>query len=202
MEKVEYFLLYESLVQPESKMPIRSLNNVMQEVEKVDRKEKLQEKQQQQKRKQKVRDGDLILQLILKNRAGAVLVICMIFICIFASLAVSLCSMTGTKLQIAQNQKMSYRAFAAAESGLQAAKYWMINDANGFAGKNHVLDTQSQQSFIVEINETSDPNTLAVKIIGACGEFEKRIGGQFQFADPNDPNEVWKFIPTSYWEGN
>ncbi|MGD9109819.1 MAG: pilus assembly PilX N-terminal domain-containing protein [Phycisphaerales bacterium] len=53
---------------------------------------------------------------------GAALIISMIFVVIFAALAVSLATLSGTNVQIAGNQHKVNSAFAAAQSGLECAK--------------------------------------------------------------------------------
>ncbi|MBN1796624.1 MAG: pilus assembly PilX N-terminal domain-containing protein [Sedimentisphaerales bacterium] len=62
---------------------------------------------------------------ILKNskrHKGAALIIAMVFVLLFASLAVSLVSLTGTNAQIASNQHKVNSALYAAQSGLDCAK--------------------------------------------------------------------------------
>ncbi|UCG55951.1 MAG: pilus assembly PilX N-terminal domain-containing protein [Phycisphaerales bacterium] len=54
---------------------------------------------------------------------GAVLVVSMIFIAIFSALAISMAAMSGTNVQIAQNQHEVNGAFTSAESGLEVARY-------------------------------------------------------------------------------
>jgi hypothetical protein len=56
---------------------------------------------------------------------GAVLILAMIFIVIFSSLAISFATMSGTNLQVAENQKKIDRARACAESGFDVIRYWM-----------------------------------------------------------------------------
>lgn len=60
----------------------------------------------------------------LKQR-GAVLIISMIFLIIFAALAVSMATFSGTNVQIASNQLKADRARACAESGFDVIRYWL-----------------------------------------------------------------------------
>ncbi len=53
---------------------------------------------------------------------GIVLIISMVFVLLFATLAVSLCSMAGTNAQVAGNQRKVDTALYAAQSGLECAK--------------------------------------------------------------------------------
>lgn len=62
---------------------------------------------------------------ICQKRRGAALIISMIFILIFSALAVSLATISGTNLQIADNQHKVNSAFVSAESGLEVMRYWL-----------------------------------------------------------------------------
>lgn len=57
-------------------------------------------------------------------RKGAALIISMIFVLIFSALAVSMATMSGTNLQLADNQRKANRAHACAESGLDILRFW------------------------------------------------------------------------------
>ncbi len=59
-----------------------------------------------------------------KNR-GSVLVVSLIFFVIFSALAVSMASMSGNNVQLAENQRKADRARACAESGFDVIRYWM-----------------------------------------------------------------------------
>jgi Tfp pilus assembly protein PilX len=58
-------------------------------------------------------------------RNGSALVTCTIVLVIVSALAVSLASISGVNLQIADNQQEANRAFASAESGLEVMRYWL-----------------------------------------------------------------------------
>ena len=131
-----------------------------------------------------------------KLQKGSAMLLALIFICLFSALAVSLCSMSGVNLQIAKNQRGSNRARYAAESGLEATKFWFATDANGFAGISHILSSTEQSSFIVDVEGSGDPNLLWITVIGKAGDFSKQIGGDFH----RDTNNVWRFDANSYFE--
>ena len=59
-----------------------------------------------------------------KNR-GAVLIISMIFLVIFSALAVSMAALSGTNVQLANNQRNADRARACAESGFDIIRFWL-----------------------------------------------------------------------------
>jgi len=58
-------------------------------------------------------------------RKGAALIISMIFVLIFSALAVSMATMSGTNLQLAENQRKANRAHACAESGVDVLRFWL-----------------------------------------------------------------------------
>jgi len=59
------------------------------------------------------------------RRQGSALIISMIFVLIFSALAVSMATISGTNLQIAENQRKANRARACAESGLEIVRLWL-----------------------------------------------------------------------------
>lgn len=59
------------------------------------------------------------------SRKGTVLIACMIFVLIFAALAVSMATMSGTNVQLASNQHKVGCALASTESGLDVMRYWL-----------------------------------------------------------------------------
>ncbi len=60
-----------------------------------------------------------------QKQRGAVLIISMIFILIFSALAISMATISGTNVQIADNQHKVNNAFVSAESGFEIMKYWL-----------------------------------------------------------------------------
>ncbi|MBN2128733.1 MAG: pilus assembly PilX N-terminal domain-containing protein [Sedimentisphaerales bacterium] len=63
--------------------------------------------------------------IIRTRRKGAVLVLSLIFIVMFSALAVAMADISGVNVQVAQNQRQSDQALAAAESGLEVVRYWL-----------------------------------------------------------------------------
>jgi len=64
-------------------------------------------------------------QFVYLKQRGAVLLISMIFIIVFSALAVSMATLSGTNVQIADNQRKADGARSCAESGLQVVRYWL-----------------------------------------------------------------------------
>ena len=59
------------------------------------------------------------------KRKGVVLIIAMMFVCIFSALAVSMATISGTNTQIASNQQKVNCALGSAESGFEVERYWL-----------------------------------------------------------------------------
>ena len=62
-----------------------------------------------------------------KKQKGAVLVISMIFLCIFAAWAVSIGAKSGVNLQLADNHQKANCARASAESGLEVLRFLLAD---------------------------------------------------------------------------
>ena len=60
-----------------------------------------------------------------KKYKGAVLIVSLILIMIFSTLAVSMVSLSGTNAQLAENQRKINRSIASAESGFNIIRYWL-----------------------------------------------------------------------------
>jgi len=59
-----------------------------------------------------------------KNQ-GAVLILSLIFVIVLSTLAVSLASLSGINVQLAENQGRVNRARSSAESGMEITRYWL-----------------------------------------------------------------------------
>ena len=66
-----------------------------------------------------------IIRYTCQKRRGTALIISMIFVLIFSGLAVSMATMSGTNLQIAENQRKADRTRACAESGVEIIRFWL-----------------------------------------------------------------------------
>jgi len=58
-------------------------------------------------------------------RHGAVLIIAVIFVAIFSSLALAMLTMSSTNVQVADNHYKTNRALESAQSGLEVMRYWL-----------------------------------------------------------------------------
>jgi len=95
--------------------------------------------------------------LFLK-RTGAALIISMIFVVIFSIMAVSMTTISGMNVQIAENQLKADSARACAESGLEVVRYWLSRvSISGTTPANERLD-QIVSSLQSELSSDSVSN--------------------------------------------
>jgi hypothetical protein len=86
----------------------------------------------------------------LNNRKGVALIVAMIFLVIFATLAVSFSSMCSANLQQAHNQQKTNSALAAAESGLECGRYIVANTLSLLpsTGLNFVTEAEADAVWV------------------------------------------------------
>jgi hypothetical protein len=66
-----------------------------------------------------------------KTRHGAALIVALVFVLLFSTLAVSLVSLCNTNVQIADNQRKAGLARSSAQSGLETFRYWLEGKDGG-----------------------------------------------------------------------
>ena len=59
------------------------------------------------------------------KQEGSALILSLIFIAMFSALAAAMANMSGTNVQIAENQRKLDNTRACADSGLEIMRYWM-----------------------------------------------------------------------------
>ena len=92
-----------------------------------------------------------------KNR-GAVLIISMIFLFIFSALAVSMASMSGNNVQIAENQRKADHARACAESGFNVIRFWLNRVSISGTTAEDLIFSQIADSLQDELTSESITN--------------------------------------------
>ncbi|MGE5296797.1 MAG: hypothetical protein ACM3VT_18405, partial [Solirubrobacterales bacterium] len=80
---------------------------------------------------------------VQRQRRGAVLVLAMIFIILFSTLAVAFTSLSGNNVQLASSQHKINTALHAAQSGLECAKYLVKTVSLASTSTNTVTDAQA-----------------------------------------------------------
>jgi len=84
---------------------------------------------------------------INRNRSGAALIVSMIFVLIFSALAVSMASLSGTNVQLSDNQHKVNLTFSAALSALECGKYIISNTPTVSTTENTVTTSQADATW-------------------------------------------------------
>jgi Tfp pilus assembly protein PilX len=66
-----------------------------------------------------------IKKLFCRRHRGAAFIISMVFVVVFSALAVSMATLSGTNVQIAENERKGDCARACAESGVEIIRFWL-----------------------------------------------------------------------------
>ena len=100
-----------------------------------------------------------------QNSRGIVLIISMVFVLLFSTLAISLISFCNTNVQIAGNQHKVNLARSSAHSGLETCRYWMEGrDGSGEEFVSMPFDTQPADMFDCLANDMSNAGAPIILI--------------------------------------
>jgi len=116
-----------------------------------------------------------IKKLFCRKHSGAAFVVAMIFVLVFSALAVSMATLSGTNLQIAENQRKGDCARASAESGVEIIRFWLnrfsvpgateqslvLNELSSSASV-HSLPYDLTEQGITNITTSYDDTTLTI----------------------------------------
>ena len=84
---------------------------------------------------------------VFKKQRGFALIVSMIFVLVFSALAASMATISGASAQIASNHHKASLALAAAESGLDCAKYVVSTVSLPETAHNFVTDSEAHQAW-------------------------------------------------------
>lgn len=110
-----------------------------------------------------------------KKQKGAVLIICMIFLSIFAALAVSIIEMSDTNVQIANDYRHTNQALSNAQSGLEIIRHYLseigisgtVTPENRLTAIQTALQNEFTDESITNVAFTSyDSNSATINITG------------------------------------
>lgn len=93
-----------------------------------------------------------------RRHKGMALIIAMIFVVVFSALAIAMSSMSSSNVQMASNHHEANVAFANAESGLEAIKYWLsrISMPGATSASNYLATVLAYQQTNLVINNISN----------------------------------------------
>jgi len=127
-----------------------------------------------------------IKKIFCRRHHGAVFVISMIFVFVFATLAVSLATLSGTNLQIAENERKADCARACAESGVEIIRFWLSRFSVVGAteqelvfyelaspASTHSLQSDLTENSITNITTSYDGVTLTIPSVALDAENSK-----------------------------
>lgn len=127
-----------------------------------------------------------IKKLFCRRNRGAAFVVAMIFVLVFSALAVSMATLSGTNLQIAENQRKGDCARASAESGVEIIRFWLnrfsvagatdpslvLNELSSPASV-HSLPYDLTEQGITNITTSYDGTTLTIPSVTLDSENSK-----------------------------
>jgi len=126
--------------------------------------------------------------IIHAREGGSVLILSLMFIVMFSALAVGMAGVSASNVQVAENQRHSNHAFAAAESGLEVMRYWL--------DRFIMLKTTQPTNYLTEIIsslQSSLPGNIVLQSDGATQAVtldstqNSSFSAQFQM-HPTDPS--------------
>ena len=116
------------------------------------------------------------IKTISHKRSGAALIISMIFVLIFSALAVSMASLSGTNVQLADNQQKVNSALSAAQSGSEVGKYLVTSYSKSAAAvmtDDYITQAdkdQTWQNFRTYVQNNTVSNAVWTDPSGAGNE--------------------------------
>lgn len=111
-----------------------------------------------------------------RRRRGFALIVSMIFVLVFSALAVSMASISGANAQIASNHHKANLALAAAQSGLECARYVISTVTLPETAQNVVSDSEATaawESLCVQFQDAR----LDGKTVPTSSRFSDLYGG-------------------------
>ncbi len=104
------------------------------------------------------------------KRNGAVLIISLIFILVFSSLAVSMAAISGTNVQFSENQRKINRSIACAESGFDVIRFWLnrvsisgiVSEEQRFNYIAASLQSELADEYITNVTASYDGSSITI----------------------------------------
>ena len=127
----------------------------------------------------------------IRRTKGAAFVTSMIFVLVFSALAVSMATLSGTNLQISENQRKADGARACAESGLEVMRFWLNRFSVPSATEQSLVFGQLAISLqsdltandIANITTIYDGSSITVPIVTLDSANEKSFSAQITQLD-------------------
>jgi len=134
--------------------------------------------------------------LIRRSRHGAALILSMIFLVIFSALAVSMATMSGSNVQLANNHHKVNTALCAAQSGIECGKYLARSVVLESTNTNYVTTTQANTAWLnlcqhmqdISLDNQTVPSPT--RFTDGNGSGDQIVSQQINYGNPNSDFSV------------
>ena len=116
-----------------------------------------------------------------RKQRGVALILSMIFVLVFSALAASMATISGVSAQVASNQHKCNLALAAAESGIECAKYLVSTVSLPETGHNFVTEAEAHEVW-GRLCDHLCSSALDGKAVPAASRFSDPLGSGDQIA--------------------
>ena len=116
-------------------------------------------------------------------RRGAVLIISMIFVLIFSTLAVSMATMSSTNVQLASNQHKVNSTLSAAQSGLECGRFILATFQPSVTSSGQVTQAQADATWNLLCSHVQTQQ-IDGQVVPNAGNFTDGIGSGDQIIIP------------------
>jgi len=143
--------------------------------------------------------------LVCRSRCGIALIVSLIFLLIFSTLAVSMATFTTTNAQVASNLHKVNSALGAAQSGHEVVRHryaYVMTEIQNVAASSQLpttlsydggamtmptttLDSSENRTFCAQITQV-DQDTLQVDVQGVAGQISRTISTRYTFGTRED----------------
>ena len=146
----------------------------------------------------------LTLKAVDQRHRGAALIVSMIFVVVFIALAVSMAAMSGTNVQIADNQRKVNGAFASAQSGLDVMRYWLshVLIPSSTAPSDYLAAVVDKLQYNLDANDISNITVNgngSISTVALDSATGRAFNGQIRI-DPNMSTVLQVYVAGSYGE--
>lgn len=133
---------------------------------------------------------------------GSILIVSMILILVCSALAVSMASMSGSNVQLAENQRKANHARACAESGFDVIRYWMsrvaisgtTTESQRFSAIAYSLQSELNSDSISNITVSCSSLTITIPNV----VLDSETGDRFSAVMVMDDVDTLKVDVTGY----
>jgi hypothetical protein len=128
-----------------------------------------------------------------RKQDGAILIISMIFLVVFASLGLAMVSLSDSNVQVANNHKQANRARHCAESGFEIVRYWLntvemsgtLTPSQRLAQTASSLQSNWAARGVSNLTLSASGSTLSIPWVSLDGSSTNRFSAQLTHVDPN-----------------